>query len=82
MIYKFRLTGIPPESAIKAIELDPNQKVQEVKRIVQREYKLNPVLAIQFIFKGKILPNDLRISKINILPKKDIITVMASQAGG
>jgi hypothetical protein len=49
---------------------------------VQREYKLNPILAIQFIFKGKVLPDQLKFAKIGIHPKKDVITVMATQAGG
>lgn len=49
---------------------------------MQREYKLNPILAIQFIFKGKVLPDNLKFAKIGIHPKKDVITVMATQAGG
>jgi hypothetical protein len=80
--YRFRLTGVPPDHAIKVIELDPNKTVQEVKKTVQQEYKLNPVLAIQFIFKGKVLPDGMKLSKVGIHPRKDIITVMATQAGG
>ncbi|TFG00620.1 MAG: hypothetical protein EU541_01755 [Promethearchaeota archaeon] len=80
--YRFRLTGVPPEQAIKMIELDPNKTIQEVKKNVQQEYKLNPILAIQFIFKGKVLPDTMQFSKVGIHPKKDVITVMATQAGG
>lgn len=80
--YRFRLTGVPPDQAIKVIELDPQKTIQEVKKTVQQEYKLNPVLAIQFIFKGKVLPDGMKVSKVGIHPKKDIITVMATQAGG
>ena len=80
--YRFRLTGVPPDQAVKVIELDHNKTVQEVKKTVQQEYKLNPVLAIQFIFKGKVLPDGMKLSKVGIHPKKDIITVMATQAGG
>ena len=80
--YRFRLTGVPPDQAIKLIELDPNSSIAEIKKTVQREYKLNPILAIQFIFKGKVLPDQLKFSKIGIHPKKDVITVMATQAGG
>ncbi len=58
--YRFRLTGVPPDQAIKEIEVDPNQSIAEIKKSVQREYKLNPILAIQFIFKGKVLPDDLK----------------------
>jgi hypothetical protein len=80
--YRFRLTGVPPEQAIKQVEVDPSQKIADIKKTVQQEYKLNPVLAIQFIFKGKVLPDDLKFSKVGIHPKKDVITVMATQAGG
>ena len=80
--YRFRLTGVPPDQAIKLIEVDPNQSIAEIKKTVQREYKLNPILAIQFIFKGKVLPDQLKFAKIGIHPKKDVITVMATQAGG
>ena len=54
----------------------------DIKKTVKSEYRLNPILAIQFIFKGKVLPDSLRFSKIGIHPKKDVITVMATQAGG
>ena len=77
--YRFRLTGVPPDQAIKLIEVDPNQSIAEIKKTVQREYKLNPILAIQFIFKGKVLPDNLKFAKIGIHPKKDVITVMATQ---
>ena len=90
--YRFRLTGVPPDQAIKLIEVDPNQNIADIKKTVQREYKLNPILAIQFIFKGKVLPDQLKFAKIGIHPKKDVIksenllllceTVMATQAGG
>ena len=79
---KFRLTGVPPDQAIKMIELDPDKPVGEIKKSVQQEYKLNPILAIQFIYKGKVLPDNIKFNKVGIHPKKDIITVMATQAGG
>ena len=43
------LLGKNPETANN--EVDPNQSMAEIKKTVQREYKLNPILAIQFIFK-------------------------------
>jgi len=48
---------VPPDQAIKLIGVDPNQSIAEIKKNVQKEYKLNPILAIQFIFKGKVLPD-------------------------
>ncbi|GAB4317182.1 MAG: hypothetical protein Kow0069_19780 [Promethearchaeota archaeon] len=80
--YRFRLTGMPPDRAIKLIEVDPNQSVAEIKKLVQREYKINPLLAIQFIHKGKVLPDNLKFAKVGVHPKKDVITAMAMQAGG
>jgi hypothetical protein len=80
--YRFRLTGVPPDQAIKNIELDPSDSIYQAKKTVQREYKLNPILAIQFIFKGKDLPDKISFSKIGVHPDKDVITVMATQAGG
>ncbi|MHA1775522.1 MAG: hypothetical protein DRO88_03020 [Promethearchaeia archaeon] len=82
MKLRFRLTGVPPDQAIKLIEVDQSKTVGEIKKVVQKEYKLNPILAIQFIFKGKVLADDIKFSKIGLNPKADIITVMATQAGG
>jgi hypothetical protein len=80
--FRFRLTGVPPDQAIKSIDLDPNQSITELKKIVQKEYKLNPILSIQFIFNGKVLPDNLKFAKFGIQPKKDLVTVMARQVGG
>lgn len=82
MKIRFRLTGVPPDQAIKLIDVDQSKSVGEIKKAVQKEYKLNPILAIQFIFKGKVLADDIKFSKIGLNPKADIVTVMATQAGG
>ncbi len=79
--YRFKLTGVPPDQAIKLVELDPNNSIAKIKKIVQKEYKLNPILSIQFIFKGKVLPDQLKFAKIGIYPKKDEICVMSTQSG-
>ena len=80
--YRFRLTGVPPDQAIKLIEIDANNSIAEIKKVVQKEYKLNPILAIQFIFKGKVLPDNIKFTKVGVSAKTDVITVMATQAGG
>ena len=80
--YRFCLAGVPPNQALKLIKVDPNQSIAEIEKSVQREYKLNPILGIQFIFKGKVLPDQLKFEKIGINLKKDIITVMSTQGGG
>ena len=82
MQYRFRLTGVPPDQAIKMIEVDPNHTIAEVKKNVQKEFKLNPILSIQFIYRGKVLPDNIKFAKIGIHPKKDVVTVMATSAGG
>ncbi len=79
--YRFRLTGVPPNQAIKIIKLDPNQTITKIKKIIQREYKLNPILAIQFIFKYKVLSGSLKLREIGFHPKNDLICVMSAQSG-
>ncbi len=81
-IQRTRLTGVPPDQAYKLIELDPNSSIVDLKKHIQREYKINPILNIQLIFKGKILPDQLKFSKLGINLEKDIITVMVTQGGG
>lgn len=81
MRYRFRLTGVPPDQAIKTIKVDSYQIIADIKKIVQREFRLNPILEIQIIFKGKVLPNSLKLSKIEIHPKKDLLCVMSTQLG-
>ena len=78
----FRLTGVSAEQSLKIVEVDPEQTIAEIKRSVAIAYKLNPILAIQFIYRAKVLPDNLKFSKIGIQPKTDLITVMATQAGG
>lgn len=79
--YRFRLTGVPPNQALKIIKLDSHQTITEIKKTIQREYKLNPIFAIQFIFKGKVLMGSLKLREIGIDPKKDLICVMSTQSG-
>lgn len=79
--YRFKLPGLSLEYTSQMIEIDPNQTIRDIKKTVQREYKLNPILAIQFIFKGKVLPDHLKLASSGIQPERDVITVMATQAG-
>lgn len=80
--YRFKLTGVPPDHAVKTVDVDVNRNVSDAKKQVRKAYKLNPILAIQFIHKGKVLPENIRFASLSIHPKKDVITVMAVQAGG
>jgi len=80
--YRFRLLGVPPDQAVKTGDIDVNQDVTEAKKVVRNLYKLNPILTLQFIHKGKVLPNNVRVASLGLIPKKDVITVMASQVGG
>lgn len=80
--YNFRLTGVPPEQAMRSISVYPETSTADIKKMVYQEYKLNPILHIQFIFKGQIIPDTSIFSKIGIHSKEDTITVMATQAGG
>jgi transcriptional regulator with XRE-family HTH domain/predicted transcriptional regulator len=81
--YRFRLVGVPPETAIKSIMFDPFEKsIGEIKKQVQEIYGLNPILEIQFIHNGKVLPDHLTFSELGVHPQKDVITVMHTLAGG
>ena len=79
---RFRLTGVPPSQAIKHMQINSDHSIAEIKKYVQREYKLNPILRIQFIFKGKGLPDHLNFEKIGIHLANDTITVMSTQGAG
>ncbi len=81
--YRFRLVGIPPNQAIQLVDIDPNSSIAELKKSVIRLYKLNPILAIQFIYKGKVLPDYLKCSIIvRVHTKREVITVMGIMGGG
>lgn len=82
-IIQTRLTGAPPLEALKRVGIeDFRLYVWEFKRLLKRYYKLNPMLDIQLIFKGKVLPDTLLLNKIGLHPEKDVITIMALQGGG
>lgn len=80
--YRFRLVGVPPDQAMKLVEIDPNLMVAEVKKSIQHTYKLNQILAIHLLYRGKVIPDNIRFDRLGIHPKKDVVTVMAAQAGG
>lgn len=72
---------LPHRTKISNNDFNENITVGEFKRNLIRTYSLDPLLAIQLIFKGKVLPDSLRFNEIEFHPKKDVITIMATQAG-
>ncbi|MFX0072944.1 MAG: roadblock/LC7 domain-containing protein [Candidatus Hermodarchaeota archaeon] len=78
----FRLTGVPPQEALKKVNINPNGRIADIKKSVKSEFKLNPLLAIQLIFKGKVLSNRLSFNYFGINYKEDIISIMANQVAG
>ena len=40
--YKFRIIGVPPEEAIKEIEVPDDATVKEVKALIAKELGLDP----------------------------------------
>jgi len=78
----FRLTGTPPEIGQKSIDVKPEFTVAELKKVVKDAYDLNPVLQVQFIFRGKVIPDGIVMQDIGIHPTKDTICVFATQSGG
>ena len=79
---RFKLLGTPPDRAYKWMEVDPNQIVSEIKNQLRKEYKLVPILDINFILKRKVLSNFTKFGKINYNPLRDVISVMIILAGG
>jgi hypothetical protein len=80
--YRFRLVGVPPNQAIQLVNVNPNNSIAEIKKSLIRSFRLNPILSIQLIFKGKILPDNIRLRMVRFHPNKDVITVMSMQGGG
>lgn len=80
--YRFRLVGVPPDQAIRLISINIEQSVEDIKKAIKRKYKLNSIFAIQLIFKGKLLSENINLRKIGIHPEKDIITIMNLMGGG
>ena len=76
------VVGVPPDQAIKLITINIEQGVEDIKKTIKRVYKLNPIFAIQLIFKGKLLPENKNLRKIVIHPEKDTITIMNLMGGG
>ncbi len=78
----FRMLGLPHEQAFKTITISPNQTVEEIKRIILKEFQLNPLIDIQLLFRGKVLSELNNINDFKISPEEDTITVMAVMNGG
>ncbi len=79
--YRFRIPGAPLDEII-VIDLDDEKTVEEIKKIVLLRSKLNPMLYVSLICKGKILPDNLKLSELDIDPKKDVLFLMAHQTVG
>ncbi len=79
---RFRLIGVPSNHAIKEFLVETSNTFGQIKRSVQREYRLNPIIDINFIYKGKVLRNDLRISQIGDPKIIDPITIICMNSGG
>jgi hypothetical protein len=78
--FEFRLTGVPPDQAIKSIDTEIARKtVKSLKLEVQEEYELNPILNIHLVLNGEVLSDNTPLAKLRLRPK-DTLTVIASQA--
>ena len=82
MIYRFILVGVPPDQALLRWKIGPDMLIMDIKKEIQRFYKLGPVLAIQLLFKKKVLPDMSSLTSIDYNPKRDFIYIMAGQSGG
>jgi len=77
----FRLSGAPLEKAVKTLEFNHMMNVLNVKAIVKDEYKLNPILELQLLWRGKVLPEHVRINDIPY-KKDEVMIIFATQSGG
>ncbi len=71
----------PPKIKPDDYNFDENMYVADLKLKIMHDHKINPILAIQLLFKGKVLPDQLRLSQVGIDPKNDVITIMGTFAG-
>ena len=62
-------------------DLNSEKTVAEFKRDSLEKYNISPLTGLELIFKGKVLPDNMKIKEINFHPKKDILTVMVTIAG-
>lgn len=78
--FSFRLAGAPPDIAFKLIHIEKNHFFFEIKETIKREYKLNPILDIQFLCKGYVLQNNLHLN-LSQIPANTEILIMGVQLG-
>lgn len=80
---KFRLVGVPPNQTFQLVDTNLYSSIADLKKTLIRSYKLNPIIAIQFIYKGKVLLGNLKCSMFGgVHTKRDVITVMGIIGGG
>ncbi len=72
--YRFQLMAMGTKG-VKHIECDPSLGSDALRDIVRREYHLNRVLSIQFLYKGAVLPDDFTLATLGIRPDTDVIAV-------
>ncbi len=82
LLQKFIMTGIDQKLGTKIIEIDPDQTVSSIKKEIKQQYDLDSVLAIQFVAKGIVMNDMDSFSKYQVHPKRDIVTILLTQAGG
>ena len=68
-LYNFRLTGVPPDEAFRSIDVESQKYIEEIKQLVQKNYELNPILGILFIWKGKVISDWKRLVELGFNPR-------------
>lgn len=81
MNIKVRLSGAPPEEYTKEICVDECAHITDVKNRIYTIFKLNRMLNIQMIWRGKVLPDVLEVKEIPF-DKDPNVVLIATQAGG
>lgn len=78
---QFRFAGLRPDRAIKLIHVGRNHSISEIKNNIKKEYKINPILDIQLIYKGRVLLNSFQLNSSKI-PTNAEILIMHILLGG
>lgn len=73
----FKLSGVFGERGEKSIDIPSmGLRVEEVKPIVKKAFKIVPMAKLKFLLNGRTLEDDARMERIGIDPRKEKILVM------
>lgn len=75
------LYGAPPNGAKKDVVIDPHLTVGAVKAILKKQFNIMPLLAINLVWNGKVLPDSMPWGQLRI-PRSSTIGLITVVVGG